>query len=135
MSRRRVNGTPVDPQAFQKIVGSTFSKAEHRAVIAIGNRTWSKWDLGRLGCPHPAAATRVARMVAQLQIKTAKEFIDRAHEFGEYKSLGVTCYWLVLALASDLGADIEQAHGSDRSFYTIHRLALKPDTPKKRRRR
>ena len=133
MSRRRVNGAPVDPQAFQKIVGSTFSKAEHRAVIAIGNRTWSKWDLGRLGCPHPAAATRVARMVAQLQIKTAREFIDRAHEFGGYKSMGVTCYWLVLALASDLGADIEQAHGSDRSFHTIHRLALKPDKPKRRR--
>jgi len=134
VSRRRVNGAPVDPQAFQKIVGSTFSKAEHRAVIAIGTRTWSKWDLGRLGCPHPAAATRVARMVAQLQIKTAREFIDRAHEFGGYKSMGVTCYWLVLALCSELGADIEAVHGTDRSFHTIHRLALKPDTPKRRRR-
>jgi len=125
----------VDPQAYQKIVGSTFAKLEHRALITIGNRSWSKWDLGRLGCPHPAAATRVARMIAQLQIKSAREFLDRAHEFGGFKTMGVTCYWTVLALARDLGGDIEAVHGDDRSFHAIHRRALKPDAPKRRTRK
>lgn len=74
-------------------------------------------------------------MIAQLQITTAKEFLDRAHEFGSYKSLGVTCYWTVLALARDLGADIEAVHGTDSSFHAIHRLALKRDGQPKRRRR
>jgi len=126
---------PVDPQAYQKILGSTFGKAEHRALITIGNRSWSKWDLGRLGCPHPAAATKVARMIAQLEIKTAKEFLDRAHEFGGFKTMGVTCYWTVLSLARDLGAVIETVHGDDRSFHAIHRRALKPEQPKRRSRR
>lgn len=130
--RRRPPAT-VDPQAFQRIVGATFTKAEHHPIIRIGSRTWSKWDLGKLGCPHPAAAHRVARMIAQLRIRTEREFVDRAHEFGGFKSMGVTCYWLVLALASALGADIETVHGSDRSFLTIHRRALKPATRRRRR--
>lgn len=130
------NHHPVDPQAYTKILGSTFSKAEHRALITIGNRSWSKWDLGRLGCPHPAAATRVSRLIRQLEIRTVKEFLDRAHEFGGYKSLGVTCYWTVLALAKDLGAEIEAVHGSDQSFHTIHSNALKAEqTPKPKRRK
>ena len=124
----------LDPTDYKQIVGSTFTQAEHRAVITIGGRSWSKWQLGRIGCPHPAAASRVARMVQQLDIKTAREFLDRAHEFGGFKTMGVTCYWTVLALARDLGADIEKVHQSDSSFHAIHRLALKSDTAKPRRR-
>ena len=131
------NGSPfdLDPNDYRSIVGATFSQAEHRAVITIGGRSWSKWQLGRIGCPHPAAAARVARMVQQLGIKTAREFLDRAHEFGEFKTMGVTCYWTVLALARDLGAAIETVHNDARSFATIHRHALKSDTSEPRRRR
>lgn len=130
------NHQPVDPQAYTQILGATFSKLEHRPLITIGNRSWSKWELGRIGCPHPAAATRVARMIQQLEIKTVKEFLDRAHEFGGFKTMGVTCYWTVLALAKDCGAEIEAVHGSDSSFQSIHSKALKAEqTPKPRRRK
>ena len=130
------NHQPVDPQAYTQILGSTFSKAEHRSLITIGNRSWSKWELGRLGCPHPAAATRVARMIVQLDITTTKEFLARAHEFGGFKGMGVTTYWTVLALAKDLGAEIEAVHGDNRSFHTIHSKALKAEqTPKPKRRK
>ena len=126
---------PIDPTAYQRIVGSTFAKAEHRPLITIGTRAWSKYDLGRLGCPHPAAAVRVARMIAQLRITSTNEFLERAHEFGGFKSMGVVSYWTVLALARDLGADIEAVHGDTRSFHAIHTKALKADSPKKRGRR
>lgn len=128
------NHAAVDPQAYTQIVGATFTKAEHRPLITIGNRSWSKWELGRIGCPHPAAAARVARLIQQLEIRSVKEFLDRAHEFGQYKTLGVTCYWTVLALARDCGAEIETVHGSDKSFHSIHTKALRLDTPKPRRR-
>lgn len=131
----KTNDTTINPEAYIKIVGSTFSKAEHKPLITIGNRSWSKWELGRLGCPHPSAATRVARMITQLQIRTVRDFLDRAHEFGSFKSMGVTCYWTVLALARDLGADIETVHGSDLSFHSIHRHVLKQADEKPRRRR
>jgi hypothetical protein len=114
-----------DPTAYQKIVGATFGKAEHRPLIVIGNRSWSKWDLGRIGCPHPSAAMRIQQVIQQLNISTAKQFLEQAHEFGRYRNLGVTSYWTVLALARDLGADIEAVHGQDVSFHSIHRKAMK----------
>jgi hypothetical protein len=117
----------VDPSAYQKIVGATFAKAEHRALITIGKRAWSKWDLGRIGCPHPSAAIRVQRLIQQLEIRTEKQFLDQAHEFGRYRTLGVTSYWTVLALARDLGADIETVHGEPVSFHAIHTRALKAE--------
>lgn len=131
--RRRA--TPLDPRAYPKILGSTFGKSEHLPVITIGNRAWSKWDLGRIGCPHPAAAARVARALTQLGITTREEFLDRAHELGRLRTIGVTCYWTVLALARELGADVERTHGAERSFHAIHTQALKTDEITTTRRR
>ena len=117
----------IDPTAYQKIVGSTFTKTEHRPIVTIGNKSWSKWDLGRIGCPHPSAAVRVQQVIQQLEIRTTKQFLEQAHEFGRYRNLGVTSYWTVLALARDLGADIEAVHGQDVSFFSVHRKAMKAE--------
>ncbi len=117
--------TVVDPMAHQKIVGATFAKAEHHPLVVIGKKQWNKWQLGRIGCPHPSAAVRVNRMIQQLGIKTPAEFLQRAHEFGGFKGLGVTCYWTALALAHDLGGDIDSVHADDHSFHSVHRRALK----------
>ena len=117
--------SPPDPTAYQKIVGATFCKMEHRPLIVIGKRSWSKLDLGRIQCPHPMAAKRIQTAIQQLDIKNASQFIDRAHEFGRLKGMGVTTYWTVLAICHDLGADIEQVHGEESSFNAIHHRALK----------
>lgn len=117
--------TYVDALAYQKIVGATFAKAEHRPLVTIGKRSWDKWQLGRIGCPHPGAAVRVQRVITALGIKSIPEFLAHASDFGRYKDLGVTSYWTVLALAQDCGADIEHVHGSDQSFSSIHTKALK----------
>jgi hypothetical protein len=126
-----------DPTSYQKIVGATFCKSEHRALIVIGKKSWSKLDLGRIYCPHPMAARRVQMAIQQLGITTPAQFIARAHEFGRLKHLGVTAYWTVLALCRDLGADIETVHGEQRSFHSIHTKALKrdaaPTTTRRRR--
>lgn len=117
--------TYVDPMAYQKIVGATFAKAEHLPLVTIGNRSWNKWQLGRIGCPHPGAAVRVNRVIKALRIRTVEEFLERAADFGRFKDLGVTSYWTVLALARDCGADIDMVHHSDKSFHAVHRSALK----------
>jgi hypothetical protein len=134
----RINS--LDPRTYQKIVGSTFANADHQPLITIGGRSWNRWQLGRLGCPHPAAATRVQRVLKTLQITSVEDFLGRVHEFGRFKALGVTSYWVVLALAADCGARIEKVHGDDRSFSSIHREALIQDaeghkTKKRRPRR
>jgi hypothetical protein len=124
----------IDPRSYQQIVGATFANHDHRPLIVIGDRQWNRWELGRLGCPHPAAAVRVNRVIKTLQIKTTKEFIALAPTFGEYKDLGVTSYWVVLALVHDLGERIEDFHGKDNpSFVTMHHRALHRTNGKRQR--
>lgn len=116
----------IDPSAYQQIVGATFANHDHRPLIVIGDRQWNRWQLGCLGCPHPAAAVRVNRVIKTLQINSVSEFLALAPTFGEYKDLGVTSYWVVLALIHDLGHRIETFHGKDNpSFATMHRHAMK----------
>jgi hypothetical protein len=117
--------TVVDPSDHQKIVGATFAKHDHLPLVVIGDRSWNRWQLGRIGCPHPVAAMRVNRVIKTLGIKTVREFLDRASEFGRFKDLGVTSYWTVLALAADCGRSIEEVHGEEQSFYAMHKAALK----------
>lgn len=131
MARSSTNGNSkyVDPRQYQGILGSTFATQSHRPLITIGPRSWNKWQLGRLGCPHPSAAVRIQRVLETLRITTTKEFIARASEFGRFENIGVTCYWVVLALVADCGGDIEEAHGEEKSFNAIHHAALKAMQP------
>lgn len=126
------NGTPLDPRAYQAIVGATFANHDHRPLIVIGNRQWDRWQLGRIGCPHPAAAVRVNRVIKTLQITNPREFIALAPAFSTYKDLGVTSYWVVLALLHDLGEDVEAMHGDNPTFATMHRRALGRTTTRKK---
>jgi len=127
MPRRHIP-TALDPRAFTNIVGSTFANADHRPLIRLGSRAWNKWDLGRLGCPHPVAAVKVARVLHTLGITTPAAFLAAAPTFGAFRDIGVTSYWVVLALVHDLGADPAQVHGAERpSFHAIHRHALKQE--------
>lgn len=125
------NGTPptFDARTYQRIFGATFADASHRALITIGTRTWTKWQLGRLGCPHPAAAAAVQRALDTMRITTPAQLIERAPEFGKYARLGVTAYAVVMALVLDCGGDVEQAHGDEASFHAIHARALRAMQP------
>jgi hypothetical protein len=126
----------IDPRAYQQIVGATFAKHDHRPLIVIGDRQWNRWELGRLGAPHPAAAERVNRVIKTLQIRSTSEFLAQAHAFTEYKDFGVTSYWVVLALIHDLGERVETFHGKDNpSFAAMHRHAMKRNNHKPRRNR
>jgi len=120
-----------DPKAYTSILGSTFANKDHEALVVIGDRSWTRWQLGRIGCPHPSAAVRINRVIKTLRIKNTEEFIERASEFGRFTDIGVTCYATVLALVADCGADVEKVHGEDRSFNAIHSSALKALRPTK----
>jgi hypothetical protein len=121
--------TTVDPLAYQSILGSTFAKHDHQPLITIGPRSWTRWQLGRLGAPHPSAANKVQRVIQTLRIKTVEDFVARASEFGHFQTIGVTCYWVVLALVADCGGDIVEAHGAEKSFGAVHSAALKAQAP------
>ena len=132
MARKSSNGA-IDPLAYQSIVGASFATHDHRPLIVIGNRQWDRWQLGRLGCPHPSAAVRVQRVLKTLRITTVEGFVNAVPQFAAYRDIGVTSYWVVLALLHDLGRNVNDAHGDNPTFNTMHHRALKKDSKRRKR--
>lgn len=132
----------VDPGDYVGIVGESFLAHERRPLLSIGTRTWSRWSLGNLGCPHPMAATALNRVVQELGITSMAGLAARATDIGKYKGLGVTAYWVVLAILREAGFDVEAVHGQDVTYQTMKQRARaveeaqrKRDAPRHRPRR
>ena len=112
----------VDVAAYQPILGATFVAAAHKPILQIGQRTWSRYDLARLGAPHPAAAATLNRLVQQLAIQSVKDLASQLAVIGEYQGVGITTYWVALAVLRAAGHDPAKLHkaatGSQTTFST-----------------
>jgi hypothetical protein len=128
----------VDPADYASIVGKTFVTHEHAAILRIGAQTWTRYTLGRLGCPHPIAASRLNKVVQQLDISSLSDLATRAQEIGTYEGCGVTAYWTVLAILREAGFKVEEVHGQDVTFHTMQarerKLSQQARRPSHRRR-
>lgn len=130
--------TAVDPGDYASIVGHSFIKHERRPLLTIGPRSWSRYQLGRLGSPHPVAAARLDRVIKELGITTMSQLAQQAQQIGGYKGLGITAYWTVLAILREAGYVVENVHGESVTYDTLKRRARKAEKrarPKLRKRR
>ena len=125
------------PEKYTNILGVTFAKREHAALLTIGSHTWDRWHLGRLGCPHPVAAATLHRVCRELGIITLPGLAKNIRSIGAFKGIGTTCYALALAILGEHGFDINAVHDEERSFITIKAKARKiiGKTQRKRRQR
>lgn len=125
MPRTPAAAVIIDPASYIKIVGSNFVKKEHIPVLQVGTMTWDRWQLGKLGIPHPAAAAKLNRVVQELRIRTLDGLAENAHEIGNYKGLGVTCYYTILAILEQAGYDPDKVHGESTTYLSGKHRALK----------
>src|SRR5262245_37653896 len=94
----RTAGDVGNPADYVGIVGQSFVRYEQRPLLVIGKHSWDRWSLGRLGCPHPKAAAALNRVQQHLDIRAMADLASRAHDIGNFKGMGVTAYWTVLAI-------------------------------------
>lgn len=134
----RTRPTTVDPEDYAWVVGRSFVFNERRPLLTIGARSWSRYSLGRLGCPHPAAAAELQRVITELGITSMAQLARHAQQIGGYKGIGVTAYWTVLAILRDAGFKVELVHTESVTYNTIksraRRVAAR-ERPRLRKRR
>jgi hypothetical protein len=111
--------TMVDPREYTAIIGQTFVKREYAPLLVIGKHAWTRYSLGRLGVPHPVAASSLNRVCQELRITTLPALAENARQLGAFKGLGVTAYWTVLAILREAGYDVEEIHGEDVTYDTL----------------
>jgi hypothetical protein len=113
------------PERWVNILGRTFAQREHTPVLRIGTRTWDRWHLGRLGCPHPVAAATLNRVVTELRITTLAGLADQIQTIGLYRGVGTTAYALALAVLREGGFDLNAVHANDVTYITLKQRARK----------
>lgn len=118
------NGS-IDPADYASIVGQTFVKHEHAPILRIGDVTWTRYTLGRLGCPHPIAASRLNKVMQQLNITSLQDLATHAQDIGTYEGCGVTTYWTVIAILRQAGYKVEEVHGQNVTYQTMQRRERK----------
>lgn len=125
------------PERWTNILGSTFAKQEHLAILTIGSLRWDRWHLGRLGCPHPVAAQTLNRVCQELRITTLAGLAKNIREIGNYKGIGTTAYALALAILGEHNYDLNAVHSEERTYITLKARARRAAAkqPKKIRRR
>ena len=128
-------GRVLSPDKYTNILGLSFAKHEHMAVLTIGNRTWDRWHLGRLGCPHPVAAASLNRVCRELRITSLPGLKNNIRELGNYKGIGTTAYALALAILGEANYDINAVHDADITYVTIKQKARRRAVLEKKQKR
>ena len=121
----RPSASTVDPADYVSIVGQSFVKHERAPLLVIGRHAWDRWTLGRLGVPHPKAAAALNRVIQHLGITTLAQLADHARTIGDYRGMGVTAYWTVLAILREAGYDVVDVHHEPVSYGTLKQRARK----------
>ena len=101
------------PEQWQPILGATFVKQGRQAVLEIGGKTWTRYQLGQMGAVHPSAARHLNGVIQQLGIKTMKDLAAKLPGIVALKGTGATTLFVVMALLANQGLDPEAAYGAD----------------------
>jgi len=128
----------VNPADYVDIVGKSFVNHERQPLLTIGNRHWDRWRLGRLGVPHTVAASNLNRVLQQLGITSLSMLAAQLSDVGTFSGIGVTAYWVCLAILKEAGYEPATVHKADVTYGTVKARALKQerrDHPRRQRKR
>jgi len=81
------------------------------------------------------AACRLNRVLMQLGITTLAALAARLQDVGSFVGIGVTAYWVCLAILTEAGYEATAVHGADVTYATVKARAIKERAKTRQRRR
>jgi len=121
----------VTPDRYGTILGATFLKQHSGPILKIGAKTWTRYELGALGCPHLFAARLLDGVVQQMKITSVKQLASVTDEIALLEGVGATVLYLILAICdqANIGADsCYHENVTLQSLKTRRRNSLKKKT-------
>jgi hypothetical protein len=125
------------PQDYPGIFGKHFTTENSVPIIVIGDKSYTKYDLGRIGCPHTIAAKTLHRTLQQLG---AKDLKDVAARFSPTSFVGVkgfreTAFYALTCLLDDANISVKKFYKEKVTIGTLAARARKPKKKKKWKRK
>lgn len=122
------------PSDYPAIFGQNFATRNTVPIIVIGRRSYTKYDLGRLGCPHTNAAHNLHRVLQQLGAKSLEDVVTRfsPEDFVGIKGFRTTGFYALTCLLRDAQLPVK---GFYKAKITVDTLADKARAVRRRHRR
>jgi len=129
----------LNPGRFVKVFGTSFVKdyTEH-VVLTVGNDTWTRGELGRLGVVQARACSILSGIAKQLKVKSTRDLYDETspHSLAEFPCGVVTLYVLfAIFLDKDLDPDAWYRAGKNQAVVTFTSLKHRELEARERERR
>lgn len=128
---------PLNPTDLIPILGTTWVTREQVPLLQVGNQSFDRIEFARMGCTHIPAVLKLNRIVQELRIRTLKGLAEQIHEIGNFRGVGMTTYFVALALLRSYGYQLNVLHPDSVTFSTLKTRAKKAarKRPAKRARR
>ena len=103
------------------IFGQHFANRNLAPVVVCGSRSWNKYDLGAIGCPHLLAAHTVDRVLKQLGARSLEDVVDRfsPEDFVRVKGFRVTAFYALICLLDDAKISVSKFYKNKVTVETL----------------
>lgn len=118
-----------NPEDFPQIFGRDFVKRNGQNIIELGGRTYTKYKLGQIGCPHTNAARELARAFKELHVDRLEEVPLRysPEDFVKLPNFGITAFYALTCLLRDARLDVKQFYKKKITVTTLQLHARSED--------
>lgn len=123
------------PSDYPQILGTGFATRNGQPVVVVGERVYSKYDLGRIGCPHITSARQVNSAMTRLGVSSLEELAKRysPRDFVALKGFGVTAFYALICLLRDAKINVGQFYKEKMSMATYQHQVRQSASEFKRR--
>jgi hypothetical protein len=119
----------MNPLDYPQIFGQHFATRANQPVLQIGQRAYTRYDLGQLGCPHIHAARTLDSVLRQLNIRSLEDLV-RHHspeEFVGIKGFGVTTFYVLLCVLRAAKFNLREFYKAKTTVTTLQEHVRKQE--------
>jgi len=101
------------PSDHPEIFGHNFAQRNSLPILMIGKRAYTRYDLGRMGCPHTVSARELDKVLKQLSVNSIEDLVKHysPEDFVGIKGFGVTAFYVLTCVLRDARINL-------KSFYS-----------------
>ena len=121
------------PTDYPQIFGSNFATRNSDAIVKLGDREYTKYDLGAIGCPHTNAARELNKVLKHLRVSDLNDLVARysPEDFVGVKGFGVTAFYALTCILRDAKVPLSQFYQAKVTVPTLQHHARRPKRARK----
>jgi hypothetical protein len=125
------------PLEHSEIYGTNFVTRNTTPVVVIGSRSYSKYDLGQIGCPHINAARNLHKALQQLGARSLEDVAARfsPEDFVGIRGFRTTSFYALIALLEDAKIRVKDFYKAGVTVDTLATRSKKTRGRKDKKRR